>query len=138
MINNYRANVNVATVTARQCPPVGAAISRALAAAGVDPVAAFPSTSDANGCSVVSYRGTRIFYKAYLFVTPATWVWLRSASGLSNAAFVGAARIVCDSAIYYTNAAGLISLKLTNDTLPALSTNATGASLCKRNIMAER
>ncbi len=91
---------------------------------------AYPTSASANGCSVVSARSLRVFYKAFLTLTPATWDYLKSPLGMANQAFVAQARLMCDSIVNFADKDARVQLALTSSSLAALG----DSRICKKDI----
>ena len=106
------------------------AVFASLRSAGVDPALAYPTASSANGCSVVSARSGRVFYKAFLTLTPATWDYFKSPQGMTTSGFVARARLMCSSIINFADKDAKVQLAVTSDSLAAL----LDSRICKKDI----
>eukprot|EP00798_Chlamydomonas_sp_ICE-L_P006119 gene6119-biopygen1260 len=120
-----------ATIQARSCPPFAAALKQKLTAMGINAATAYPGSSVANGCSVVtpspSAAPVRVFFKAYLDLTMAQWVMLSGPTGVVNAQFVDAAQLVCGSVMNFSPANDFAKKTVTFAELPALG---SGVGIC--------
>ena len=108
---------------------------------GIDPVIAYPTAAAENGCSVITdtplnrTEPVRLWYKAFLDLTPRQWEAVQSPSGFANATFVSIARVMCESVFHFGPANGNDTLVLTGAKLPALAGD-TRPRLCLTDILA--
>lgn len=135
-------SVTAANIQAYGCPAFEKAIRQVLIANGVNAATAYPTASSANGCSVVSASPrtapTRVFYKAYLVLTPTQWARMKHPTlGFPTAAFISAARVMCDSILHFTEAGAsstLIDSTYNSASLPALSSTIPG-NACRLDLI---
>lgn len=148
MTNNYQFyietpitganNVNANTIKANQCPFFKIAVEKVLRANGINPADAYPTSSAANGCSVVtctpSTSPVRCFSKAYLLLTPAQWATVQVLNGgltsLATNAVVMESRTVCASQYHYTLAGDSMAEHYDQSELLGLDAN-TSPRVCQ-------
>eukprot|EP00798_Chlamydomonas_sp_ICE-L_P008651 gene8651-biopygen15554 len=113
------------TITLMTCPPFSSAIATVMRVNGIDPAVAYPTSSIANGCSIVTASPAggpvRVFYKAFLRLTTAQWTLLSSNLGLANAAYVVNGNVVCGSTMHFGPALDFAKKTFTSAEIPALA-----------------
>eukprot|EP00798_Chlamydomonas_sp_ICE-L_P003310 gene3310-13337_t len=114
------------------CPSFKAAIDQDLSSRGVDSNVAYilsSLTHDDPYC-IISSTSSRIFYKAWLTLTPSVWSTLMEKDkGLASAAFVNRAQIPCWSTLVFADRYGKVMSMVSEGKLPALSVS-TSPTLC--------